>query len=488
MSLQVRKPEFKMAHKLYNVYWKLYEPNNILRATYNTIRGKGKRHDVQRMLKVEGYIETMQMVWVQLETETFVPSPYTEKTIHDGKERHLKIAPLYPDRIIHHCVIDVLEEEFIKLYIHSTYACIKGRGIHACMLDVTEALATDKRGTRYCLKIDIHHYYDSIPHEELKKILAHFIGDKRLLRLLYLIIDSIEGDRGIPIGFLTSQHLANLFLTPFDHFMKEVRRVKYYYRYMDDIVLMASSKTELHEHLEAMRTYLAGIGLEIKANWQIFPVDARSIDFVGYKMNHYNTLARKSILQTYWRKLYRIERKYKVDGGITWEQAQLELASNKGWLQHCTDEHYTEIMRRTFISIYNYNMANQVLNIGLQSDAVQPTFDNIDRVKGTTLYNHNQQWIEVEEVQDGKAVKVKKNQYNSLLVQYPLNRKHIFETLITAKYPANVESKLLNDYNAAVAGIGEEADKQPYLDFLADRKQLHAMVQADCEANNVPNE
>lgn len=478
-----------MAHKQYNFYWKLYEPSNILTATNNTIRGKGTRHDVQHMMQHVGLIDTMQKIWELLETETFVPSPYSEKTINDGKERHLKIAPLFPDRIIHHCLIDVLEDIFIKVYIHGTYACIKGRGIHACMHDVTTALATDKRGTRYCLKIDIRHYYDSIPHEVLKDTLARYIGDKRVLHLLNLIIDSTEGEVGIPVGFLTSQHLANINLTPFDHFMKEVRRVKYYYRYMDDIVLMASSKAELREHLEAMRQYLAGIGLTIKPNWQIFPVDARSIDFVGYKMNHYNTLARKSILDKYWHKLHRIERKYKVDGGITWEQAMLELASNRGWLQHCTDEHYTEIMKRTYLSIFNSRiMANKVLNIGLQSDTVQPTFDNIDRVKGTTLYNFNQQWIEVEEQKDGKAAKVRKNQYNSLLVQYPLTRKHIFETLITAKYPANIESKLLNDYNAAVAGIGVEADKKPYIDFLTDRKQLHAMVEADCASNNIPNE
>ena len=133
-------------------------------------------------------------------------------------------------------------------------------------------------------------------------------------------------------------------------------------------------------------------------------------------------------------------------------------------------------------------MAQSILNIGLISDSVQPTFDNIDRVKGTTLYNFQQQWIEVEEEHDGKKVKVKKNQYNSLLVQYPLTRKHVFETLITAKYPANTESKLLNDYNAAMAGIEDESKKQPYLDFLADRKQLHAMVEADCKSNNVPEE
>lgn len=479
-----------MAHKLYNWYWKVCEPCNILRATNNTIRGKGSRHDVQRMMEHVGYIETMQYVWELLDSETFVPSKYTEKIINDGKERRLKIAPLVPDRIVHHCIVDVLEDELKKLFIQNTFACVKGRGIHLCLERLSKALRNDYRGTKYCLKIDIRHYYENVNHAVLKEIIAHNIGDKRLLRLIYMIIDSVGGDVGLPIGFLTSQHFANWYLTPFDHWIKEHVGVKYYYRYMDDIVILGRSKTQLQEVFKQMQEYLGCIlKLEIKANWQIFPVDARSIDFVGYKSNHYNTLARASILRRYWKKLRKIERKYKVHGGISFEDAMHELASNQGWLQHCSQEHYIEIMNRTYKQLYYYNnMAQKVLNIGLISDNVQPTFDCIDRVKGTTLYNFNQQWVEVDEEKNGEKVKVRKNQYNSLLVHYPLTRRHIFETLITAKYDGNKEANMLNDYNAAMLGVEPASKKQPYLDFLNDRKQLHAMVAADCSTNNVPEE
>ena len=476
-----------MAHKIYNWYWKVTDPMNVLRATNNTIRGKNKRHDVQRMMEQVGYIETMQCVWELLSTEQFTPSEYTEKTINDGKERHLKIAPLVPDRIVHHCLVDVLEEHMQRLFIANTYACVRGRGIHKCLQDLNRALQRDKRGTRYCLKIDIRHYYDNIDHEVLKRIIAKSVGDKRLLRLIYLIIDSTEG-KGIPIGFLTSQHFANWYLTPFDHWIKEVMRVRYYYRYMDDIVVLGRTKTELHELLEAMRRYLGEeLLLEIKPNWQIFPVDARSIDFVGYKSNHYNVLVRASILKRYWRKLHKLQRNSKQCGGITFEQAVHELASHYGWLQHCDREYFEEIMSRTYKQLFNFNsnMKTDILKIGLTSKEVQPTFDNIDRVKGTTLYNFQQQWVEKED-EEGKKVRV--NQYNSLLVPYPLTRKHVFQQLITAKYEADDENKLLNDYNSAMLGLEDESKKQPYIDFLADRKQLHAMVVADCASNNVPEE
>ena len=476
-----------MAHKIYNWYWKVTDPMNVLRATNNTIRGKGTRHDVQRMMEQIGYIETMQQIWELLESESFIPSPYKEKVINDGKERHLKIAPLIPDRIVHHCLVDVLEEYLQRLFIANTYACVRGRGIHKCLQDLNRALQRDKRGTRYCLKIDIRHYYDNIDHEVLKRIIAKSVGDKRLLRLIYLIIDSTEG-KGIPIGFVTSEHFANWYLTPFDHWIKEVMRVRYYYRYMDDIVVLGRTKTELHELLEAMRRYLGEeLLLEIKPNWQIFPVDARSIDFVGYKSNHYNVLVRASILKRYWRKLHKLQRNSKQCGGITFEQAVHELASHYGWLQHCDREHFEEIMSSTYKQLFNFNsnMKTDILKIGLTSKEVQPTFDNIDRVKGTTLYNFQQQWVEKED-EEGKKVRV--NQYNSLLVPYPLTRKHVFQQLITAKYEADDENKLLNDYNSAMLGLEDERKKQPYIDFLADRKQLHAMVVADCASNNVPEE
>lgn len=123
------------------------------------------------------------------------------------------------------------------------------------------------------------------------------------------------------------------------------------------------------------------------------------------------------------------------------------------------------------------------LKKGLHSSNVQPTFDVIDNIKGTTLYNFNQHFVEVE--QDGEE-KVKVNEYNSLRVDYPINANHIFETLITEMYPNNEEQKMLNDYNAVQLGIEPEDKKQAYLNFLEVRKQMRALVDSDCTINNIP--
>ncbi|MDH6308134.1 RNA-directed DNA polymerase [Dysgonomonas sp. PFB1-18] len=329
-----------MAQRIYNCYWKVCDPQNVLHATYNTVKGKKRRHDVQRLLN-GNYIQSVTDVWEMLEKQTYVPSKYHTKIINDGKERRLIIAPLYPDRIVHHCLIDVIENDLRKLFIANTYACIKGRGMHSCLYSLNKALQRDKRGTKYCLKLDIRHYYDSIVHDILKDIIAHKIGDKQMLWLINTIIDSTEGGIGLPIGFLTSQHFANLYLTPFDHWVKEVLRVRYYYRYMDDMVILSDSKDKLHTILDRIREYLQErLQLKIKDNWQIFPVDARSIDFVGYKSNHYNILVRKSILYRYWKKLHKVAKKY---GFIDETIIKKELAAHWGWLLHCSEEHKNKI-------------------------------------------------------------------------------------------------------------------------------------------------
>lgn len=468
-----------MAHKVRRIFEQVASPQNICRAGHNTIRGKRKRHDVQRMFR-KGYIKTLDEVWHMLNDGTFTPQPCKKKQIKDGKKwRTLTIPLLAPDRIVDHCIIDATEQYLHKLYISQTYACIKGRGIHKCLNDLTRYLQKDKRGTRYCLKIDIRHYYDSIDHEILKRIMVRYFGDTRLLALQYQIIDTMPNGKGLGIGRLPSQHWANLYLTPFDHHVKEFLRVRYYLRYMDDMVFLHRSKQYLHGMLDYIREYLqTELKLEIKGNWQIFPVDARSIDFVGYKSNHYNTLARKSILYTYWKKLRKVQSKHNP---FAINELWQTLAAHNGWLQHCTPQHYQIIISKTIDQLLK--MANTTLKRGLQSKSVQPTFDVIDRINGTTLYNHNQHYVEKADEQ-GKTTKI--NEYDSLLVKYPVTANTVLAALLNARYDANTESKLLNDYNAALLGIEAESKKQPYLDFLAERKALRAMVDADCTTNGIP--
>ena len=163
-------------------------------------------------------------------------------------------------------------------------------------------------------------------HEVLTSLLRRKFKDSDLLNLLDDIVDSADG---LPIGNYTSQYLANFYLAYFDHWIKESQGIRYYFRYADDMVILSDSKEALHSLLENIRFYLHTLQLELKNNYQIFPVDARGIDFVGYVFFHDYTLLRKSIKQNMARML-------------TYNPNPKSIASYNGWLSHCNSRHLSK--------------------------------------------------------------------------------------------------------------------------------------------------
>ncbi len=138
------------------------------------------------------------------------------------------------------------------------------------------------------------------------------------------IIDSAEG---LPIGNYLSQYLANFYLTYFDHWMKEEKLVKYYFRYADDLVILSGNKAYLHKLLHDIKRYMSErLKLTVKENYQVFPVEARSIDFVGYRFYHTHTLLRKSIKQNFARVMASTK-------------SVASIVSYYGWAVHCNSNH-----------------------------------------------------------------------------------------------------------------------------------------------------
>jgi retron-type reverse transcriptase len=258
-----------------------------------------------------------------LVNKTYKTSEYTTFTIYEPKERLIFRLPYFPDRILHHAIMNVLEPLFVSTFTADTYSCIKGRGIHAAANSLKQALK-DATGTQYCLKLDIKKFYPSVDHAILKQLLCKKIKDTDLLNLLDGIIDSAEG---LPIGNYLSQYFANFYLTYFDHWLKEDLQVKYYFRYADDMVILADNKPYLHQVLSEIRNYLQdNLNLIAKENYQVFPVDSRGIDFVGYVFRHTHTLMRKSIKQNFAR-------------AVAKNNNSQSIASYNGWAQHCNSKH-----------------------------------------------------------------------------------------------------------------------------------------------------
>ena len=263
---------------------------NIKNAHLNARKGKAHYHEVQMVNTNEELY--LSQIHDMLLNKTFRNSEYTTfMKLDSTKEREIFKLPYFPDRIIHHCIVQILEPIWMKTLIADTYSSLKGRGIHKGVKRIKAALK-DKENTTYCLKMDVRKFYPSIDHDILKTILQHKIKDPDVMWILNEIIDSTDG---VPIGNYLSQHFGNLYLSGLDHWMKEEQGCKYYFRYCDDMVILHSSKEYLSDLRTAVSDYLeSNLKLQLKDNWQVFPVDVRGLDFLGYRFYHTHTTLRKS--------------------------------------------------------------------------------------------------------------------------------------------------------------------------------------------------
>jgi len=318
--------------RINNLYNNICTIENLALAEKKARKGKSHQYGVKLFDKQP---ETnLLLLHETLINKKFKTSAYTTKTIFEPKERLVFRLPYYPDRIVHHAVMNYLEPIFVSTFTADTFSCIKGKGIHAALNAVKKALK-DEANTTYCLKLDIKKFYPSIDHEILKKLLRKKFKDKDLLQLLDEIIDSAPG---VPIGNYLSQYFANFYLSYFDHWLKEVKKVKYYFRYADDMVILSASKQELHQLLAEMREYLLKeLNLTIKENYQVFSVEIRGIDFAGFVIRHKYIRMRKGIKQNFARAV--AKNKYN------------SFAGYYGWAKPANTKH---LLKKLF---YEYNTA-----------------------------------------------------------------------------------------------------------------------------------
>jgi len=322
-SISEKDGNLKQMKRINNLFSDICSIENLKLAEKKARHGKANKYGV-KVFDKNAEINLQKLHSLLLSGE-FKTSQYKvfQLTTPNGKVRDIYRLPYYPDRIVHHAIMNVLEPVWVSTMTKNTYSCIKKRGIHSAATDVKETLTRFPEDTTYCLKLDIRKYYPSIDHDILKIVLRKKIKDGKLLQLLDEIIDSAPG---VPIGNYLSQYFANLYLTGFDHWIKETQHIKHYFRYADDIVILASTKTELHQLFIKIQEYLVNaLKLTIKSNYQIFPVSIRGIDFVGYRFFHTHTLLRKSI-KTRFAKA--------VSKNKTIKLAQLHCG-HYGWAKHC---------------------------------------------------------------------------------------------------------------------------------------------------------
>lgn len=313
-----------------NLYQRIIAPENIALAHQNAKKGKGHYSEVKMVEGNPSYY--LRQLHELLEAKAFHTAPYRRKIVFDsGKLREIYKLPYYPDRIVHHAIMNVLQPIWDKTFIYDCFSAVPGKGIHAGLTRLHQFMR-DREKTQYCLKFDIRHYYPSVVHRSLLRILEQKIKCPDTLWLLEDIVRSPGGDRNIPIGNYLSQYFANIYLSPFDHWLKEDKGIKYYIRYSDDGVILSQGKEDLHDLLSEIGDYLASLGLALNPKTQIFPVDKRGIDFLGYRSFRGYTLLRKSSAKRFKEKVRQLE----LDGEeLTPQFIVSSLMSYLGWIKHC---------------------------------------------------------------------------------------------------------------------------------------------------------
>ena len=394
-----------------NIYDKICSMENLELAYKNAKKGKGWYREVREIEEnPQYYLELLQSM---LKNHTYKTSEYSTFMKKDGKkEREIYKLPFFPDRIAQWAVLQIIEPQLLAYFTDDTYSAIPNKGIHAAFRKLRKAVDEHPEEMTYCLKIDCKKFYPSIDHDILKQKFRKKYKDPELLFLIDEFIDSIStcpaleenidfyagqgkeikivtGENGqefidgigIPIGNYFSQYAGNFYLTEFDHWMKEVKHVKHYYRYMDDICIFASSKEELHQLLQEIEEYLnTKLNLRLKGNYQIFPSFIRGVDFVGYRIFLDYTLLRKSTCQQFKQKMTAIRKK--IESGQEMNYSEwCSINSYKGWLKHCDSYRLSE---KYIVPIQPY--ADKYYETKIKAKKKRKAVNKNDSVQKSTKY------------------------------------------------------------------------------------------------------
>lgn len=315
---------------------------NLSRAAYQVLRGKRRQiHAGDFFVHLEGNLLRLQH---ELQTQNYCPGGYHTFWITEPKARMISAAP-FRDRVIHHALVQIIEPVFERRFIHHSYACRIGKGTHRAL----GQFVTWARSSRYVLKMDIKKFFPSIDHVVLKEWLRRTLKDPQVLGLCDTIIDHsneqepivqhFPGDDlftpftrryGIPIGNLTSQFFANVYLDALDHFVKERLQVKCYLRYVDDFCCFHEDKAALSEIHTAIASFLLGLRLRLNEGKSRVRQVKEGIEFLGFVVTPTQIRLNQTAVRRQRRRLRYLRQAY-ASGVLTWEDV---IASLRGWNVH----------------------------------------------------------------------------------------------------------------------------------------------------------
>ena len=295
-----------------NLYPKLCSLDNLESAF------KKAREDkilLPYVIKFEENLEgELKKLHEELSFLSYKPNKLKRFIVMDPKTRTIH-ASAFRDRVVYHAIVNILEPIFDPTFIYDSHASRKNKGTHKAVerfdkfkrkISKNGRLARNAYNknhvTGYVLKADIKHYFDSVDHERLLEIIRRKIKDRNVIWLIKQILDNFESQingKGMPLGNLTSQFFANVYLNELDQFVKNKLKAKYYIRYVDDFVILNNDKERLLEYKNKISKYLKYLKLELhpsKSN--ILPL-RNGVTFLGYRIFYHHKLLRKSNLRKF---------------------------------------------------------------------------------------------------------------------------------------------------------------------------------------------
>lgn len=299
--------------------------DNLSKAIDRSALGKKNRSDVRWCLAHKQSV--IEKVRELIENELFVPPKHKPKEINDGivRKKRTIIQPNYKyEQIIHHAIVQVIAPHIERSSYRYSCGSMPDRGGTYGKKYIEKFIRKNPKKCKYVLKMDIHHFFESIDHEVLQGMINKKYHDAKFQRLMRTII--IGGGDGLPIGYYTSQWLANWYLQGLDYFIKQECGAKCYVRYMDDMIVIGSNKRELHRMRCKVSEYLEKeLHLKLNNKWQVFRLDKRPIDFMGFRFYRNRTTLRRSIMLRATRKARRMKR-------LTWYNS-CQMISYLGWFK-----------------------------------------------------------------------------------------------------------------------------------------------------------
>lgn len=322
-----------MPKTIKNIYDNSVSFENLLKAHKKARCGKREKKKIILFeLKLEQELLELEK---QLKNGTYKHGGYTKFKIYEPKERII-MASEYKDRVVHQWYVEkFIKPYFVPQFISTSYAGIEGRGMHKASKDVQKAMrsAKSKWKNYYILKMDVTKYFQNIDKRILLEILKRKMKDKKLLWLTREILLSTEGMVGLPLGNYTSQKFANIYLNELDQYVKHKLKCKYYYRYMDDMVIMCENKEIAKDSLNNITKFLKeNLKLTLNSKTRIFK-DIQGVNFCGYKINEKRLKIRHTSKCRMKRKLKRYTRQLK-EGKITLPEIQRSIAGWLGYVKH----------------------------------------------------------------------------------------------------------------------------------------------------------